>query len=996
MFRRSSNSDELRSFNPQPEANVGIKRLFVLASLAALVAAPNASAQQRRITGHVVASTGEPISSAHIQVQGTTFTALSSEDGSFTTLVPEGSQVLQLRRIGFKHTDFILTSTANDVKIEMTKDVLELEQMVVTGTTTSISSVNAANAVTTLQGTELNEVPAPTIENVLQGRIPGAVITTNSGAPGGGAQIQLRGTTSINGSSSPLYVIDGVLVSNAAVETGLNSITNAGGGIATSQDQMANRIADIAPEDIESIEVLKGASAGAIYGSKASNGVIIITTKRGSSGKPKVSMTQSVGEFQISHELNLRCFQSAAEALTWYQTKIAGPGATLPYAWSSHCNNFQDQFYANSGPSYQTDLNVTGGTPQTGYYLGGSFKRDNGIQLGTYFQRQSITANINQLLGDHVTVRFNNNFVHSLGDRGISGNDNAPIVSPGDIFSATPTWVPLAAKPYMANPFVSDQANPFADAAEISNPEEVLRYIGSINATLSAYASQRQTLDFTFIGGVDSYSDNSRLYAPPTNFVEIAGGEPGLVVTNRTNVINANLNLSGQHKYITDMFTATTSFGMRQESRGFDQILNQGKELPIGITDVNFGVNQSLSEQQQLIHDFSYYIQEEVLLKERLLLTAAINEERSSVNGDDKKFYSYPKFAASYRVPGLPAWINDLKVRAAWGEAGNQPPYGFKYTSLPTGAYSGQLGAVLSATEGNPNITPETSTETEGGVDIQMWHSRAALSVTVFQKKVSDLVLAAALPPSTGFTTEFINGGAMTNTGVEYQLDITPIQRGKFNWISRTMFANVASRITSLSVPCFNAGSGFGALFGAAYICNGMSATTIQGDAGKVAGKVVPYYLDAAPKYTVGFSNEFNYGPFRLYSLIDWRQGGYAVDLTAADYDGTYLLADTATSTRRNADLGKSISPYIESAGFVKFRELTLSYMLPKSLVQGWAGGASNVRLSVSGRNLWTWSKYGGYDPEVSNFSDQNIGRFQDVTPYPPARSLFLSISANF
>ncbi|MFI5232482.1 MAG: SusC/RagA family TonB-linked outer membrane protein, partial [Gemmatimonadales bacterium] len=752
------------------------------------------------------------------------------------------------------------------------------------------------------------------------------------------------------------------------------------------------------PEEIENIEVLKGASAGAIYGSKASNGVIIITTKRGTAGKPKVSLTQSVGTFSIQKELNLRCFQSAAEALTWYQVTMGNKTATsLPYAWQPACYNFQDQLYAGTGPSYQTDASVIGGTAQTGYYIGGSFKRDNGIQLGTYFQRQSITANLNQLIGNHVTLRFNNNFVHTLGDRGISGNDNAPVVSPGDIFAATPSWVPLAAKPYMLNPFVNDGANPFADAAQITNPEEVYRYIGSINATLSAYASQRQTLDFTFIGGVDSYSDNSRLYAPPTNFVEQSTGQPGLVVTNRTNIVNGNVNLSGQHKYITDFLTATTSFGLRQESRASDQILNQGKNLPLGITDVNFGINQSLTESQQLIHDFSYYVQEEVLLRDRLLLTAAIIEERSSVNGDDHKFYSYPKFAASYRIPGLPAWINDFKVRAAWGEAGNQPPYGFKYTSLPTGPYSGQLGSVLSATEGNPNITPETSTETEGGVDIQMWHSRAALSVTLFQKKVTDLVLAAALPPSTGFSTEFINGGSMTNTGVEYQLDITPIQRGKFSWISRTMFANVASRITSLAVPCFNAGSGFGALFGASYICNGMSATTIQGDAGKnAAGRPIPYYLDAAPKYTVGFSNEFDYGPFRLYSLIDWRQGGYAVDLTAADYDATMLFADTTASATRNAMLGKDISPYIEPAGFVKFRELTLSYLLPKSLVQGWASAATNIRLSVSGRNLWTWTKYSGYDPEVSNFSDQNIGRFQDVTPYPPARSVFVSLSANF
>ena len=978
---------------------MGIKRLLLLAGLTVLVAAPNASAQQRRITGHVVATTGEPIAVAHIQVQGTTFTALTAEDGSFTTLVPEGSQVLQVRRIGYKHTEFILTSTANDVKIEMAKDVLELEQMVVTGTTTSISSVNAANAVTTINGSEVNEVPAPTIENALQGRIPGAVITTNSGAPGGGAQIQLRGTTSINGSSSPLYVVDGVLVSNAAIETGLNSITNAGGGIATSQDQMANRIADIAPEEIESIEVLKGASAGAIYGSKASNGVIIITTKRGTTGKPKVSVSQSVGQFSISHEIGLRCFHSAAEALNWYQVTMgAGPGATLPYAWSPTCNNFENQLYAGDGPSYQSDINVNGGTPQTSYYIGGSFKRDNAIQLGTYAQRQSITANLNQLIGDHLTVRFNNNFVHSLTDRGISGNDNSPVVSPGDIFSTTPTWVPLAAKPYMQNPFVADGANPFADAAQITNPEEVFRYIGSINATLSAYASQRQTLDFTFIGGVDSYSDNSRLYAPPNNFVEQSTGQPGLVVTNRTGVTNANLNVSGQHKYITDLFTATTSFGMRQESRGFDQILNQGKDLPPGITDVNFGVNQSLSENQSLIHDFGYYLQEEFLLKDRLLLTAAINRERSSVNGDDNNFYSYPKFAASYRLPSLPAWINDLKLRAAWGEAGNQPPYGYKYTSLPIAPYSGQLGATPSSIAGNPNITPETSTETEGGIDITMFHSRAAFSVTVFRKDVTNLILAAALPPSTGFTTEYINGGSMTNTGVEYSLDVTPVQRGRFNWVSRTTFANVASQVTALSVPCFNAGSAFAVAYGESYICNGMSATTIEGYNGKTStGAHIPLYLDAAPKYTVGFSNELNYGPFRFYSLVDWRQGGYAVNLTSAYYDPTMLAADTAGSNIRNNLIGTGYSPYLQPAGFVKVREMTITWALPRALVKSWGmNSAENVRLSVSGRNLWTWTKYGGYDPEVSNFSDQNVGRFQDVTPYPPSRSYFFSILANF
>jgi TonB-dependent starch-binding outer membrane protein SusC len=975
---------------------VGIKRWLLFAGLALLFAAPNASAQTRRITGHVVTTTGEPINAAHIQVQGATYTALSADDGSFTMLVPEGSQVLQVRRLGYKRNDFVLSATATDAKIEMTKDVLELEQMVVTGTTTSISSVNAANAVTTVQGSEVNEVPAPTIENALQGRIPGAVISTNSGAPGGGAQVQLRGVTSINASSSPLYVVDGVLVSNASVAIGLNSITNAGAGISASQDQMANRIADINPEEIESIEVLKGPSAGAIYGSKASNGVIIITTKHGASGKPKVSIQQQVGQFDASHFLGLRCFTSAAQALNWWQNVIGGSGA-LPYPYSPTCNNFEKQLYSGNAPSYQTDISVTGGTPLTSYYLGGSAKKDNAIQMGTYYERQSLTANLNQLIGDHLTIRFNNNFVHSLNDRGISGNDNSPVVSPGDIFSTTPTWVPLAAQPYIQNPFVADGANPFQDAAQITQPEQVFRYIGSINTTWSVFSTQRQTLDFTFIGGVDALQDNSRLYAPPSTYVEQASGQPGLVVTNNTQITNGNLNLSGQHKYITDDFTATTSFGLRQESRYSDQVLNQGKLLPPGINDVSFAVNQALAESQALIHDFGYYLQEEFLVKDRLLLTAAINADRSSVNGNSNAFYQYPKFAASYRLPVLPSWVSDFKLRAAWGEAGNQPPYGYKFTDLPVSTYSGQLGATPSATAGNPNIVPETSTELEGGFDAQFFHNKMAFGFTFYQKNITNLILAASLAPSTGFTSEDVNGGSMRNTGTEWSLDATVVQSGQFSWVSRTTFANVWSQVTKLNVPCFNGGSFFSVQFGAAYICQGLSATTVQADNGTNAdGSAHIQNWDSAPKFTMGFSNEFKYGPWRLYTLIDWRQGGYAVDLTDLYYDPTQLLADTAKSIARLTSFENGYAAYLQPAGFVKFRELSVSYTLPKSFTQGWMSGADNVRLQVSGRNLWTWTKYAGYDPEVSNFSDQNIGRFQDVTPYPPSRSVFFSISANF
>ena len=237
----------------------------------------------------------------------------------------------------------------------------------------------------------------------------------------------------------------------------------------------------------------------------------------------------------------------------------------------------------------------------------------------------------------------------------------------------------------------------------------------------------------------------------------------------------------------------------------------------------------------------------------------------------------------------------------------------------------------------------------------------------------------------------------MQNTGVEYSLDVTPIERGTTSWVMHTTFSNVASQVTSLSVPCFNAGAYFSVRYGAAYICKGLSATTVQADNGHLAnGKRYAQNFESAPKYTVGWSNEFKMGPFRAFALIDWRQGGYAVNLTALYFDPTELLADTLKSINRLNGWLNGYATYLQPAGFVKFRELTLTYALPRSLTQSWGASTNNVRLSLSGRNLWTWSKYGGYDPEVSNFSDQNVGRFQDVTPYPPSRSVFFSILANF
>ncbi|PYP77751.1 MAG: SusC/RagA family TonB-linked outer membrane protein [Gemmatimonadetes bacterium] len=838
--------------------------------------------------------------------------------------------------------------------------------------------------------------------------MPGDVISQNSGAPGGGMQVQLRGVTSINANSSPLYVIDGIIVSNTAINNGLNSITTAGAGVTNSQDQAVNRIADLNPADIENIEVLKGASAGAIYGSLASNGVIVITTRKGVSGRPSGSVTQRFGQFTLARKLGLRCFGSAAEVTKAYSAADAAEYT----ANGGACHDLEQQFYSGNPMSYETDASFRGGSSATTYYVGGLAKRDNAIQRNTYYQKQSMTANVSQVFGSHVTVRANNEFVHSLTDRGISGNDNNDIISPGDVFASTPTWVDLQSG--IRNPWLPSGSNAFQNADLVKTPEDVYRYIGSVNSSVSAYTSPRQALDFHFIAGVDAFSFNGKIVSPPDAYFEPNDGLPGTIVANKSQNVSANLNLSGAHKFISDLVTATTSFGVRQGRRQSNTLVNRGQNLPAGVSDVNFGVVQTVSENQFLVKDFAYYAQEEMLgLGERLLLTGGVNFERTSVNGDDKKFYAYPKTALSYRIPFLPKFTDELKLRVAYGKAGNQPPYGYKFTTLPISVYDNVLGARPSTIAGSPTIKPETSTEFEGGFDAQFFGGRAGVDFTLFKKNVTDLILSASVANTSGFSTRLLNAGSLQNTGTEIGLSATPIQRNNLNWVSRTTFANVDGRITSLGgLPCFNGGSFFSTKYGAPYVCEGYSPSAVQARNGwdstfTSAGAFVSRArrittFESAPDFNMGFSNEINIGPVRLYTLLDWRHGGKVANLTNAYFDPVTndnlgFLADTAASHARNDAVNINGASYLEDAGFVKLREISLAYTLPRFVTQRiFSSLTQDVRLEVSGRNLKTWTPYTGYDPEVSNFSNQNIGRFQDVTPYPPSRSVFVSLTANF
>ena len=990
--------------------------LFSLLSLALFSA--SAFAQTRLVTGRVtVEGGGEPVVAASINVVGTTFGAYTDDQGHFTVSVPAGPATLRVRRIGYTQKVVDVPTGATELNVSLVRDVLQLETQVVTGQATSVSSRNIANAVTVVTGEKINRAPAQALDQALQGKVPGAVITSNSGAPGGGTQIQLRGVTSINANSSPLYVIDGIVVNNTAIQNGLNAISGAeGGNFASDEDQQVNRIADINPQDIETIEVLKGASAGAIYGSRGSNGVIVITTKRGTAGKPIVGFTQRFGTQSLSNKLGSRCFASGQDYADWTGdtavTAIAADIALFNSA-SVKCRDYEQELYGRKDLSYETDLSVRGGTPTgaTTYFIAGTVRHDAGIQVNTQYNKQSLRANVSQQVGSALTFRVNSELLHTLTERSISGNDNNG-VAPYTIISSTPSFFdfnPSASGVYPANPYLSNRTNLLQDAALIRTPENVFRLLGSAAADWNVFATQKQSLTFSLLGGVDSYADQSKIYSPPQLIFEPRDdGLPGTVVNSQGNVVTANVNGTLIHKFFATPFTATSSIGVRQGRQNKQLVTATGRGLPPGITDVSSALQTFNNEFQQIDKSLSYFAQEEFLaLQERLLLTAGVNAERSSVNGDDRKFYAYPKFSASYNVPYLPRFTDNLKLRVAYGRAGNLPPYGFKYTALVTSTNDNVIGGRPSTILGLPTIRPETSTELEGGFDLAFLNSRAQLSVTQYRKSVTDLILSAAVAQTTGFRTKIIqSGNALVNNGTEIGLNLNVIQRPGLNWISNTTYSRNRGRVTQLSVPAFLTDGSFSTVYGGGRIELDKSPTQVYVQigcnipltaSGRCNDKKYGAYGDFQPDYQMGFSNDLDVGPVRFTSLLDWRKGGKVINLTNNYFDGSGLGKNPALGDARFLAYRGGNPVYAEPGGFVKLREITLSYGLPQRLASTlFRGQTEDVRVEFSGRNLKTWTKYTGLDPEVSNFGSQNIRQAQDVTPFPPSRQFFFSILANF
>ena len=985
-------------------------RMRCLAAAALLLWSAPILAQTRAVSGTVVdAQSGAPIEGARVAVRGSPAGVVSGAGGRFTLPgAPEGAIALAVRRIGYTPTVINVAAGQTDIRAALTRDLFHLSEVVVTGQATVVARQNLANAVATVSAEDISRVSAQSVEHALQGKVAGAAISSNSGAPGGGVQVRMRGITSINATSEPLYVVDGIVMSNVAIPSNQNAVTRSTGGSNPNltQDGQVNRIADLNPNDIENVEVLKGASASAIYGSRASNGVVIITTRRGRLGARQINAIQRVGFSAISNTLGSRTFTSAAEAVSVF-------GASAATTFQPGVVYDQEKLLAGKKPiSAESVLDMSGGDEDTRYFLSGLWKDDGGIIDNTGFVKQSIRANLNQDFSSRLSLSVQTNLTRTLAQRGLTNNDNTS-VSFWMALPFTPSFVDLrrnADGTFPVNPFVA--SNPLQTAALMKNDETVWRSTASSRLTLNAIERPTYSLRFAGTAGVDYFTqENSLLFPPELQFEPIDDGEPGTSLLSNSNNLNLSGGANAVFTYTPDgsPFTATTSVGVGAANRDLQISRITSRNLVGGIGIVSAGTNIQVNELRQRVEDQSMFAQEELLLlDERMLLTAGISADRSSANSDTKKWFAYPKASASYRFIRPFGALDELKIRAAIGQSGNQPLFGQKFTPLTaTQNINGLPGLVVQGTVGSTDLRPEKQREIEGGADLTFANGRGTLEVTGFRKDISDLLLQRTLAPSSGFATEIFNGGKLRTTGLEIGLNIVPIHSGRTEWILRTTYFSTRSKIVELTVPSFTTG-GFGTSLGSFEIEEGASPTQIVGNDTLPDGtRLVRKIGDATPDFNMSFVNDLKFGPLSLYGLLDWQQGSEVVNLTKFLYDLGSNTADyadpitvngqaTTVGANRLAVWPKQTAIYVEDASFIKLREVTLSYELPSRLVSRFGRGVRRAQVSLSGRNLLTFTDYTGLDPEVSNFGNQPIARNIDVAPFPPSRSYWLSLNLGF
>ena len=954
-------------------------------------------------------SNGNPLAGVSITVKGTKQTTTSNSTGNFTINVNSKSAVLVLKYVGYKATEVAVTADKANLNVMMEEEVNSLKEIVITGLASSIKRSNLANAITTVSAKDLmGTTQIQTADGALYGKVAGANIRMNSGAPGGGINIQLRGLSSLTQASAPLIVLDGVYINNNTQRTGRASVTGAG---AANQDDGANRLADINPADIENIEVLKGPSAAAIYGTRANAGVLVITTKKGAAGKTVISFGQDIG---IGSPLKMMGVDNWSEAKInsfFPAARRAVELGRLQTATSTNnFVNYEDYFYGNTATLLNSRLSIRGGDEKTKFFVSGSLTDEGGIVRRTGFERQSVRANIEHKLSKSVVLSVNSNYIRTNTDRGFTGNQNNSGASIGYNISYVPNYFDL--RPvngvYPANPYFAE--NPVHVTDKGVNNALVNRFIQSFNLDVNLFKNENSQLKFRVNGGLDYIQNSTKVYLPDDLQFQRGQANPGDVLVGKQESMNTNFQAAFVYDWKIKRVNFNTQVGLVRLDFRNDGLFNRGRGLAPGQINIKQATVQEVESQfESTQSDVGIFVQKQMNFEDKIIGTVGMRMDKSNTNGDANKFYGFPKASLAINLANFDFWkidaISQLKPRVAYGQTAGPVPFGSTFTSLGGVNIGGLLGATVPTSIGNTNIVPERASEIEFGFDAGFLNNKILFEATYYVKTTLDNLQPLTLSPATGVVNTTSNEAEMRNKGFELGLSGTVVDKANFKWFSRLLWWKNDILITKLGIPSYTTGA-FGTGLGTFLVQQGVSPTTIVGTPAISPG-VFTVWGNAQPDWTTSWSNNITlFKNFDLSVLTEYRSGGDNINLTSFLTDGggtTKGWFDDSNNDGIPNGRQRDPAPYnnagrwVQDATFLKIREVGLYYTLPKETLSKTFGNMiQRAKIGFSGNNVFLATKYVGYDPETSTFGAQALANNVDVAPYPTARRLFFHIQIDF
>lgn len=975
--------------------------LFLLISPLLMVA-------QVSLSGTVNSDAGDTVPFVNVIEKGTSNGTTTNIDGQYTIEVSSLPVTLVFSSLGFETLEQSVT-TSGAVNVTLSESAESLEEVVITGLASSTKRSNSANSVASITANELVGTTVQSgLDGALYGKFNGAEIRANSGAPGGGISMRLRGVTSIFGDQQPLFIVDGIYVDNSTIGFGNNvvSLAAGGGNPSTNQDDATNRIADLEPLDIETVEILKGASAAAIYGARAAGGVVIITTKKGRKGKPKISLSHTVGLRQATQLLGIR---------DWDAAEIEALGGPSNFN-VDNLRNYEKELFGRTRMAFTTRFETSGANEKTDYMFSATHRNEPGLVENTGYEKSSIRLNLGQKFNDWLDLDVATNYINSEADRGFFNNGNANR-NVGYALAFTYPWENLSAVDGVY-PQGGAGSNVLETVALTRNEEKVNRFLGSATSTLKILTRDKNRLKLVLQGGFDQYTYRTTSVFPRAlSYFRDPSSLGGVAISGST--VNTNYNLSA---FLVHNLDFDNGLSFTTQVGNFLQDFDRNTVITVATglngSQTNLGQASNVSTSQTIIpqRDTGFFGQTEINWDDKIIATVGIRGDKSTNNGDANKVYYFKKGNLAVNIHKFTdlGFISGFKPRVAYGEAGRYPTFNARFTNFNAQFIGGVSGNTIGNLRGNPNIEPELQTELEYGLDVGLFNNRIQIEASRYNKKVDDLLLNASIPTSSGFTTQFINGAELENNGIELYLDAMVVDKEDFSWTTNFKWWKNESEVTRLDVPSFTTG-GFAASLGTFQIQEGKPATQIVGtynpadytDAEIAArdpeGDGFFVYGDAEPDFQMTWTNNIKFKNLELTFLWHWKEGGDGINLstllydlagTTWDYDdfGLDPSGQLANGPYRASQAFVNPDPVIEDAGYIRLREVGLFYTLPKGLIKY----ADRIQFGVSGRNLINIFDYNSYDPEVSNFGNNVLANNVEVTPYPASRFINFHINVDF